>query len=366
MVMPVYTLSLLMLFSSITGIYGTCSGTDISCTYSYYTDCTINTVNTSRASYLIKECSIELAQTGETDIRFNVHLQENGNITLDIAENIATFSLYIFGINSIDFIKTHTDLDYLLIYGFGSLFCPYDFIKYFPTVRTIALYYVRFDRFPLFNSTSLIQLNLVYLTLPNVVTIQPSMLFLPNLYYIELRQTEVAQYFHVIPSSFDNTSVGAIYLYGFQHLYSYQFAYNPLLTRLYLLGFFTNFTFEENTLSGMDTLTRLDIRDSPTDIDFIINDTFPGLTQLYLRDTATTTLYETFFERQKALNRIDANTGNQFHCDCKMAWLTHVATELGWAVLGTRVFLKEQKKVFYYFCGIKKIIFGIKKIISGE
>ena len=29
-----------------------------------------------------------------------------------------------------------------------------------------------------------------------------------------------------------------------------------------------------------------------------------------------------------------------------------------------RVFLKEQKKVFYYFCGIKKIIFGIKKIIS--
>ena len=334
MVIQVYTLSLLMLFSSITGIYGTCNDTDISYTvYSGYTNCTINAVNTSRASYLIKECSIELAQTGETYIHFDVYLQENGTITLDIAENITDFSLYIPGINSIDFIKTHTHLVYLGISG--SLYCPYDILKYFPTVRTLALYSVRFDRFPLFDSTSLIQLNLVYLKLPTIVTIQPSMLFLPNLYYIELRQREDAQYFHVIPSSFDNTSVGVLHLSGFQHLYSYQFANNPLLARLYLLGFFTNFTFEENALSGMDALKLLDIDNSPTNIDFIINSTFPSLTQLYLRDTATTTLYQTFFERQKALNIIYANTGNQLHCDCRMAWLTHVASELVWTVLGT-------------------------------
>ena len=77
-----------MLFSSITGIYGTCNDTDISCNvysyYPYHTGCIINTVNTSRASYLMKECSIEIAQTGETNIRFSVYLQENGNITLDI------------------------------------------------------------------------------------------------------------------------------------------------------------------------------------------------------------------------------------------------------------------------------------------
>ena len=79
----------------------------------------------------------------------------------------------------------------------------------------------------------------------------------------------------------------------------------------------------------MDALNLLDINNSPTNIDFIINSTFPSLTQLYLRDTATTTLHQTFFERQKALNIIYANTGNQLHCDCRMAWLTHVASELG-------------------------------------
>ena len=337
MVIPVYTLSLLMLFSSITGIYGICSDTDITCYVFYdYTRCIFDTVNASRASFLMKECSIEIAQTGITDTRFIVFLQENGTITLDIAENIGTtFSLYVFGINAIDFIKTHTHFEYLYIYGYGSLYCPYDFLKYFPTVRTLRLYYMRFDRFPIFNSTSLTELYLDYLTLPNVATIQPSMLFLPNLDYIRLSQTEDAQWYHLIPSSFDNTSVSTIFLYVVQHLYSYQFANNPLLEQLYLHNFPTNFTFEENALSGMDALNHLQIQNSPTNIDFLTNSTFPSLRQLYLRDTATTTLYQTFFERQKALNIISANTGNQFHCDCRMAWLSHVSTELGWTVIGT-------------------------------
>ena len=335
MVIPVYTLSLLMLFSSITGIYGTCNDTDISCyVYPSYTTCTINTVNTSRAGFLIKECSIELAQTGETYIRFNVYLQENGTITLDIAEDITKFRLYVSGINSIDFIKTHTHLDYLCFSGSG-LYCPYDFLKYFPNLKTLDLYYIRLDRFPVFNSTGLTELNLYSLTLPNIVTIQPSMLILPNLYLIYLYQTEDAQWYHVIPSSFDNTSVSILYLSGFQHLYSYQFSNNPLLQQLYLYNFYTNFTFEENAFSGMDALNLLFIKNSQTNIDFIINYTFSSLTQLYLFDTETTTLHQTFFERQKALNIIYANTVNQFHCDCRMAWLSHVTTELGWTVIGT-------------------------------
>ena len=323
-----------MLFSSITGIYGTCTDTDISCTVgSYYTYCTFDTANASRASYLIKECSIEVAQTGVTAIFFSVYLQENGTITLDIAENITTFTLRIYGINSIDFIKTHTHLDFLRIYGSG--YCPYDFLNYFPNLRYLRLFYYRFDRFPLFNSTSLIQLYVYDLKLPNIVTIQPSMLIAPNLYFILLDQTEDAQWYHVIPSSFDNTSVNNLYLSVLQHLYSYQFSNIPLLRRLYLSNFPTNFTFEENALSGMDALNYLNIYNSPTNIDFLINYTFPSLTQLYLRDTATTTLHQTFFERQKALNLIDANTVNQLHCDCRMAWLSHVATELGWTVGGT-------------------------------
>ena len=334
MVIPVYTLTLLMLFCSITGIYGTCNDTDISCdVFTYLTDCTINTVNTSRASYLIKECSIEQAQTGVTYIRFNVDLQENGTITLDIADNITEFRLYVSGINSIDFIKTHTRLEYLTISG--SFFCPYDLLNYFPNLRTLRLFFFRFDRFPLFNSTSLTELYLYDLTLPNIVTIQPSMLFLPNLYSTDLRQREDAQWYHLIPSSFDNTSVSALVLYVLQHLYSYQFANNPLLMYFFLYDFYTNFTFEENAFSGMDALNLLHIQNSQTNIDFIIDSTFPSLTQLYLRDTETTTLHQTFFERQKALNRIDANTVNPFHCDCKMAWLSHVANELGWTVIGT-------------------------------
>ena len=335
MVIPVYTLSLLMLFSCITGIYGACNDTDISCDmYSEFTRCSINTANASRPGYLIKECSIELAQTGVTDIRFSVYLQQNGAMTLDIAETITKFRLYVSGINFIDFIKTHTHLEYLRFSGSGNN-CPYDFLNYFPTVRTLELYYIILDRYPIFNSTSLTELYLYFLTLPNIATIQPSMLIAPNLYSIELYQTEDAQWYHVIPSSFDNTSVSSLSLYALQHLYSYQFANNPLLTELNLLDFPTNFTFEENALSGMDALTRLEINNSPTNIDFITSSTFPSLTQLYVYNTATTTLHQTFFERQKALNRIDANTGNQLHCDCRMAWLSHVTTELGWTVIGT-------------------------------
>ena len=334
MVIPVYTLSLLMLFSSITGIYGTCNDTDISCTVSFSsTYCIFNTVNASRASFLIKECSIEQAQTGETYIWFSVYLQENGNITLDIAENITRLRLFVSGINSIDLIKTHTHIDYLTIYG--SVYCPYDFLNYFPAVRTLRLNYVRFDRFPLFNSTSLTGLQIFHLTLPNIVTIQLSMLIAPNLYSIGLRQTEDAQWYQLIPSSFDNTSVNSLSLYGFQHLYSYQFANNPLLQQLSLYSFRTNITFEENALSGLDALTHLYIGNSQTNIDFIINYTFPSLTYLYLYYTATTTLHQTFFERQKALNIIYATYGNQFHCDCRMAWVSHVTTELGWTVIGT-------------------------------
>ena len=339
MVIPVYTLSLLMLFSSITGIYGTCTDTDISCImhsyYGYdYTHCMINAVNTSRASFLINECSIEQAQTGATHIRFNVYLQENGTFTLDIAENIADFSLGVSGISSIDFINTRTDLDFLDLHG-SSLYCPYDVLNYFPNLRTLRLFHVTFGRFPLFNSTSLTELFLIYLTLPNVVIIQPSMLFLPNLEYIRLFQTEDEQYFHLIPSSFDNTSINTLFLIGVQHLYSYQFSSMPLLKRLDLYHFPTNFTFEENALSGMDALNNLVIRSSPTNIDFLTNSTFPSLTVLTLLDTATTTLHQTFFERQKALSGIYATYGNQFHCDCRMAWLSHVTTELGWTVLGT-------------------------------
>ena len=137
-------------------------------------------ISVSRASYLIKECSIELVQTGTMEISFSVDLQENETVTLDISENITKFQLYVFGINSIDFISPHTQLESLEVYGSGSLYCPYDFLKFFPNLRNLKVQRMKFDCFPLFNSTSLTHLELVALTLPNMV-IQPSLLILPNL-----------------------------------------------------------------------------------------------------------------------------------------------------------------------------------------
>ena len=114
-------------------------------------------ISVSRASYLIKECSIELVQTGTMEISFSVNLQENETVTLDISENIIKFQLYVFGINSIDFIS-HTQLECLEIYGSGSLYCPYDFLKFFPNLRNLKVQRMKCDRFPLFNSTSLTHL----------------------------------------------------------------------------------------------------------------------------------------------------------------------------------------------------------------
>ena len=97
---------LLTLFSLIPEVYGICSESDITCTTgSGYTRCTINALNASRASYLIKQCTIELVQNGMTEPTFIVNLQENGTIILEIAEDITIFSFLVYGINSVDFIS---------------------------------------------------------------------------------------------------------------------------------------------------------------------------------------------------------------------------------------------------------------------
>ena len=204
--------------------------------------------------------------------------------------------------NSINFINTDTDLNHLYIYATGSLYCPYDFLKYFPNLRTLKLYFVRFDRFPLFNSTRLISLCLLYLTLPNIVTIQPPMLFLPNLDFIELYQTEFQEWFLLSPvvSIAPLLVLYSCLVCNISTVISSQSTSDAII----FVRFLHKLTFEENVLSGLDTLTYLDFRYSQTNIDFPINDTFPNLTKLYLFYTATTTLYQIFFERQKALSII--------------------------------------------------------------
>ena len=77
-------------------------------------------------------------------------------------------------------------------------------LDHFPSITCLEMHSVALDRFPYFNHTSLTQLNMYYLTLPNRVTIQSSMLILPNLLSLQMAQLEDAQWFDLIPSSFDN------------------------------------------------------------------------------------------------------------------------------------------------------------------
>ena len=304
MFLSILSIPVLLLLSNYTpGVHGICA--ELSCTiYTTYSACTISAYNGSRTSYLIEKCSSELAQTGITYTIFRVYLTENNEtITLDIAEDITIFYLYVYDNTiSIEFSKTQIDIRTLILFAENPAFIyyPYDFLNYFPSVTLLDIHNAVFDRFPYLNSTSLTRLYLNLLTLPNIVTILPSMLILPNLGGLALYQLEDAQWYHVIPSSFDNTVIDNLILSGIQHLYSYQFANLTLLRRLQLSAFFTDFTFEDNALSGLNGLTDLYLR---TNLDLVSNETFPSLIQFDLYSTVTT-LEQSFFERQKELSSV--------------------------------------------------------------
>ena len=330
----------LLLCSYTPGINGICDETELSCdnyTSIGFLTCTISASNGTRTSYLIARCSCELAQTGVTIIRFNVYLTDNNQtITLDIAEGITSFYLYSDDTISIEFNKTQINITHLYFTAYNPdfIYCPYDFLSYFPNVTSLLLHNAVFDSFPYLNSTSLTHLYLQYITLPNVVTILPSMLILPNLVWLTLSQYEDAQWYHVIPSSLDNTRISVLYLVGIQHLYSYQFANLTRLRNLHLWRFFTDFTFEDNSLSGLDGLQLFIVRYLQTNLDLVSQETFPNLVRFGLRDSSVTTLEQRFLERQKQLTTIEGDS-TTFHCGCEMAWVSHVANNLGWSVSGT-------------------------------
>ena len=336
----------LLLCSCTPGVHGICDETELFCVnYTTTIDtidttlsfCTIRASNGTRTSYLIEKCSSELAQTGVTFASFNVYLTENNEtITLDIAEGITSFRLHSEDTISIEFNETPISIQSLTLTAYNPdvIYCPYDLLNYFPNVTSLVLQNAVFDRFPYLNSTSLTDLNLFPLTLPNVVTILPSILILPNLGRLALSQSEDAQWYNIIPSSFDNTRISNLYLKGIQHLYSYQFANLTRLRSLYLSTFFTDFTFEDNSLSGLDGLTELYTSSLQTILDLVTKETFPSLILFDLSFSSVTTLEQSFFERQKQLTTINADF-IPFHCGCEMAWLSHVVNNLGWSINGT-------------------------------
>ena len=105
------------------------------------------------------------------------------------------------------------------------------------------------------------------------------------------------------------------------------------LTTLYIWGFFTNFTFEDNALSGLDELTYLYIWYLQTNLDLFSRETFPSLIRFDLSYSQFTTLEQAFFQRQKNLYSITAYS-TPFHCDCKMAWINYAVSDLNWSIYG--------------------------------
>ena len=311
---------------------GDCNETDIACTLASY-NCTVNAANAIRASDLIKQCSLSLVQMGMDRITFDVFLQEtNGTITLELASGIRTLELTVYETASIGFNKDQTDIVTLKLSGTetSTLYCPYNVLDYFPNILSLSLIHVALDNLS-FQATDLSQINLKYLTLPLEVTILPSLWTqTPDLSDLTLEQTEDSVWYNLNTNSFDNVEYGFLSLNGIQNLYYNQFASVIGVTALNLSGFFSDFTFDENALAGVDGVKELYIYQLPN-FDLLEKQTFPNL-RVFVTDSVT--LPQEFFESQKALSTIIAII-NPFHCDCEMAWLSYVSNELGWSVTGT-------------------------------
>ena len=331
------SIPIVLLLCCPTGIAsGDCNEPDISCAQGYYYHtCTVNTANATRASDLINQCMLSSAQLGMIELEFKVYLQEeNGTITLDIASGVTWLILRVYDTASVEFTQTHPDVQQLFLYGTSAntLYCPYDFLDYFPNVTNLVLSYVAIDRL-YFPATELSSISYIDLTLPQEVTLLPSLWALtPKFKEIRLIQAE-KKWYNLSPDSFDDAERNYIDLFGIQHLYANQFASATGLTELILQGFSSDFTFDENALSGLNELERLAIPQLPS-FDLLAEQTFPKMTEFTLLFTNLVTLPQEFFERQKALTKLTVLI-NPFHCDCEMAWLSYVSNELGWSVIGT-------------------------------
>ena len=157
---------------------------------------------------------------------------------------------------------------------------------------------------------------------------------MPGLTELDLAQSADEEWFRLADDSFDNAlSIVELEMYGLRHFRANQFVRLVNLTELSLRVDYPNTTFETDAFAGLNTMTFLRIVSSPN-IDFIYSYTFPNLESIRMLSDELTTLDQDFFQRQKALTTLDADF-NPFNCTCEMAWVSHVADNLGWRVDGT-------------------------------
>ena len=223
--------------------------------------------------------------------------------------------------NEIVFNNTQPSVTGLFIATVLSINASQTFLDSFPNLYNG-------DGFPLFYS-NIEEIRLNNLMLPSVVTIQSSIFNLPGLTELDLAQSADEEWFRLADDSFDNTlSIVELEMYGLRHFRANQFVRLVNLTELSLRVDYPNTTFDENAFAGLNTMTFLVIYDS-SNVDFVLSYTFPKLESLLIiGNSELTTLNQTFFQRQKALTRLYVFS-NPFNCYCEMAWVSHVADNLG-------------------------------------
>ena len=328
-------ISILILVSLFGTVRNTpCEGTGISCqTIISSILCDITADNGTTASYLANLCTRQsnpaIVQHYDTFYGFT-----NDRITLDVGPGVILISLSIEGDNNeIAFNNTQPDVIRVRIYSPVSINASQTILSNFPNLVRADLNYVRMDGFPLFYS-NLEEMRLNNLTLPSVVTIQSSIFNLPGLTELDLAQSADEEWFRLADDSFDNAlSIVELEMYGLRHFRANQFVRLVNLTELSLRVDYPNTTFETDAFAGLNTMTFLRIVSSPN-VDFIYSYTFPNLESIRMRTDGLTTLDQDFFQRQKALTTLDVDV-NPFNCYCDMAWVSHVADNLGWRVDGT-------------------------------
>ena len=336
--MKIFSSISILILVSFGNVHSTpCVGTGISCEPIISTIlCDITTDNGTTASYLFNQC------TRQSNPEIVAHVDtfsgfSNDRLTLDVGPGVIGITLTIEGDdNEIVFNTTQPDVVRVYISSFDSPFsvnASQTFLSSFPNLYRADFHFLRMEGFPLFYS-NVGEMRLDGLIIPYVVTIRPSIFDLPGLTELDLEQTADREWFQLADDSFDSAlGIIELQLYSLRHFRANQFVKLTNLTELSLRVDYPYTTIDANAFAGLSTITFLRIVDS-LNIDFILSYTFPNLISIRILDDGLTTLDQEFFQRQKALTRIDART-NPFNCSCEMAWVNHVRDNLGWSAGGS-------------------------------
>ncbi|KAI6652383.1 hypothetical protein LOD99_7397 [Oopsacas minuta] len=103
---------------------------------------------------------------------------------LDIPAGVSSLHVYVYGKNELIFKNTEPDIQFVYFDGDSTLTVTEDFLIGLNNLRLILMSGMAINGFPMFNSTSLTDVDISDLKLPSLITIDSSMLNLPQLTFL--------------------------------------------------------------------------------------------------------------------------------------------------------------------------------------